>query len=224
MARYILVMTLIASVLMAAGCRQQVPEANSPEPENGGAGQALESAEPQVQGNPAGESAQAPVDTKEEGVEPAVSPEQTAQDEDAKNTIQYAGMTWYTDLQAAMEKAKAEKKDLLLNFSGTDWCYWCQQLDKEVFSQEAFQQEAKKHFVFMLADYPADQSKLSEEQMRKNQQLAQMYGIQGFPTIYLARPTGEAYARTGYREGGAEAYVQHLLELKQQAAQNGRMQ
>ena len=38
-----------------------------------------------------------------------------------------------TDYKAALAKAKAENKDVLIDFSGSDWCRWCVKLDKEVF-------------------------------------------------------------------------------------------
>ncbi len=53
---------------------------------------------------------------------------------------------------------------------------------------------------------------LSDELKAQNQALAQKYGVRGFPTIILLSPEGELIARTGYRPGGAEAYVAHLKE------------
>jgi len=41
---------------------------------------------------------------------------------------------WLTDLDAAKKQAAAEKKDILIDFTGSDWCGWCIKLDKEVFS------------------------------------------------------------------------------------------
>ena len=41
---------------------------------------------------------------------------------------------WTQDFAAAKARAKAEKKDLLVDFTGSDWCGWCIKLDNEVFS------------------------------------------------------------------------------------------
>lgn len=47
----------------------------------------------------------------------------------------------------------------------------------------------------------------------QNQQLAQKYGVRGFPTVLLLDENGEVLARTGYQRGGAESYVEHLKEI-----------
>jgi thiol-disulfide isomerase/thioredoxin len=38
------------------------------------------------------------------------------------------GLSWETDISVAMEKAKKEGKDILINFTGSDWCGWCKKL------------------------------------------------------------------------------------------------
>ena len=57
---------------------------------------------------------------------------------------------WKEDFAAAKKQAAREKKDLLLDFTGSDWCGWCIKLDREVFSQERFLEEATKHFVLVI--------------------------------------------------------------------------
>lgn len=123
---------------------------------------------------------------------------------------------WQTDFDAAVESARRQGKDVFINFSGSDWCYWCQRLEKEVFSKDAFWQEAADQFVFVLIDFPNDKSQQSDALQKQNEKLAQQFGVQGFPTIVLADATGEAYARTGYVEGGHERYLEHLKELRTQ--------
>ena len=50
----------------------------------------------------------------------------------------FAASGWDDDYQKALAQAKAEKKMVLLNFTGSDWCGWCIKLDKEVFSKAEF--------------------------------------------------------------------------------------
>lgn len=125
---------------------------------------------------------------------------------------------WIQDFAAAKAKAKAEKKDLLVDFTGSDWCGWCIKLDNEVFAKEAFQAEAPKHFVLVKLDYPRDQSILTEEIVKQNAELQGTFNIQGFPTILLMSHTGLVYGQTGYQEGGPEAYNQMLAEMKKKGA------
>ena len=44
------------------------------------------------------------------------------------------GDGWLTDYTKAQAQAKAEKKLLVMDFTGSDWCGWCIKLNKEVFS------------------------------------------------------------------------------------------
>ena len=119
---------------------------------------------------------------------------------------------WMTDFAAAKAKAKAEKKDLLVDFTGSDWCGWCIKLDKEVFSQEAFQNYAAEALVLVELDFPRGKDQ-SAELKAQNKALAEKYGIRGFPTILILSPEGELIEKTGYRRGGAESYVEHIMGI-----------
>lgn len=120
---------------------------------------------------------------------------------------------WQTDFKAAQAKAKAEKKLLLLDFTGSDWCGWCIRLDQEVFNTEAFRSEAPKHFVLVQLDFPQGKE-LPEALAAQNAKLADQYSVQGYPTILLLDADGALVARTGYRPGGEEAYLKHLGAMR----------
>ncbi len=124
------------------------------------------------------------------------------------------GEGWSHDFEAAKKQAAEEKKDLLMDFTGSDWCGWCIKLNDEVFKHEPFKEGVKDKFVLVELDYPQDKSKLSEETIQQNEKLQEKYSIQGFPTILLCDAEGRPYARTGYQPGGAEKYVAHLNELR----------
>lgn len=119
---------------------------------------------------------------------------------------------WMTDFPAAQTKATGEGKPLLLDFTGSDWCGWCIRLDREVFSQAAFKDFAASELVLVELDFPRGK-KQSAEVRAQNEALAAKYGVEGFPTLILLSAEGDVLARTGYREGGAEAYVEHLQAL-----------
>ena len=61
---------------------------------------------------------------------------------------------WGDDFDKAMTQAKTEKKLVLLDFTGSDWCPWCMKLDKEVFAKPDFKSYAKDHLVLVTVDYP----------------------------------------------------------------------
>jgi thioredoxin-related protein len=116
---------------------------------------------------------------------------------------------WMTDFKAASEKALAESKYLLMDFTGSDWCGWCIRLDKEVFSQKEFKDFAADKLVLLKLDFPRRKT-LPDETKKQNAELAQKYRVQGYPTILILSPAGNLVKQTGYLEGGAAAYVEHL--------------
>jgi len=125
----------------------------------------------------------------------------------------FASEGWETDFEKASAKAKAEGKHMLIDFSGSDWCGWCIKLDKEVFSKDAFKAYAKENLVLILADFPRDKSAQSAATQKQNIALKEKFGVRGFPTVFILDPTGEPVAKTGYRDGGPEAYVEYIKTL-----------
>jgi len=126
------------------------------------------------------------------------------------------GAGWLSDMEAAKKTAAEKNRPILVDFSGSDWCGWCMKLDKEVFSTEQFRKFAADNLVLVLADFPRRKEQ-SAEQRKANDALAEKYNIEGFPTVLLLDASGRELARTGYRPGGAEAYVKHLKELVEKA-------
>ncbi|MBT3381048.1 MAG: thioredoxin family protein [Lentisphaerae bacterium] len=119
---------------------------------------------------------------------------------------------WLTDFEEAKKIAAEKKRPILIDFSGSDWCGWCIRLDREVFSKAEFKAYADKNLVLLLADFP-NGKELPEKTVEQNRSLARKYGVQGFPTVLLLGADGETKGRTGYQEGGAGAYVEHLKTL-----------
>ncbi len=129
------------------------------------------------------------------------------------NSLHAGGEGWTSNFEAAKKQAAAEKKSLLIDFTGSDWCGWCIKLNKEVFAHDAFKNGVKDKFILVELDFPRDKSKITEEIAKQNEALQAEYSVQGFPTILIADEKGRPFARTGYKEGGPEVYVTHLNEL-----------
>src|SRR5881628_3741355 len=77
---------------------------------------------------------------------------------------------WLTDLPKAQAKAKEEKKLVMLDFTGSDWCGWCIKLHKEVFSKPEFAEYAKDNLVLVEVDFPRAKTQ-TEELKKANQSL-----------------------------------------------------
>jgi thioredoxin-related protein len=119
------------------------------------------------------------------------------------------GLNWENNLETALQQAKKENKAVLVNFTGSDWCIWCKRLSSEVFQQKEFKKYADESLVLVMLDFPKDKPQTPETQSY-NRDLAQKYGIQGFPTILIFNSQGKMVAQTGYQPGGPEKYVEHI--------------
>ena len=120
---------------------------------------------------------------------------------------------WLTNYKQAQETAKTDKKLLLVDFTGSDWCGWCIKLDQEVFSKPEFKEYASKNLVLMEADFPRAKQ-LSATEQSQNEQLAQQYGIQGFPTIVVLNSDGKKVGEVGYTPGGPAAFIAALEKFR----------
>jgi len=125
--------------------------------------------------------------------------------------VEEAGI-WTTYSQAALDKANAENKNILLDFTGSDWCGWCVRLDKEVFEQPEFIDYAKESLICIKVDFPR-RKQIDPEQAKVNKELSKKMGVRGYPTILILNPDGKVVGKTGYKRGGAVPYVDHIKEM-----------
>jgi protein disulfide-isomerase len=119
---------------------------------------------------------------------------------------------WLTDFSKAAAAAKAENKLLLLDFTGSDWCGWCRLMQREIFSQPAFEEYAKKNLVLMTVDFPRAKP-ITMEVRKQNQMLAEKFEIHSFPTIVVLNGDGKPLAMLGYMPGGPEAFINELKQV-----------
>jgi len=119
----------------------------------------------------------------------------------AKPSASHAKINWLLDFGKALEKAKAENKPLIVLFTGSDWCIWCKKLDADTLSKPEFAGHAGKNYVMVLCDFP--QANADAAQIKKNQSLAQKFGIEGFPTLVLIDANSGKSAKFGYAQANS---------------------
>ena len=119
---------------------------------------------------------------------------------------------WSTNYQEAVAKAKAEKKNIVLFFTGSDWCGWCKKMENEILMTPDFAKTAGNNFVFVMLDFPMNKT-LPSQISDQNNDLKQKYGITGYPTIIVLDSNENFVAETGYRSGGGKAYADYLMGL-----------
>src|SRR6476660_8890674 len=100
---------------------------------------------------------------------------------------------WLSNIDQAKKEATESHKNILVNFSWSDWCGPCIRLHKEIFESEAFTNYANDHLVLLNADFPRlKKNQLPKEQQGKNDQLADQYNKDGkFPLTLLITPDGK---------------------------------
>lgn len=120
---------------------------------------------------------------------------------------------WQSDLSVARHQAMKTRTPVLLLFTGSEWCSYCIQLEKEVLSTPAFAAWAEKAILVKL-DYPA-KTERSPEKLAANKALADLvalkeaYKVPGFPTAIWLDANGQELARAiSYKKGtGPKAYL-----------------
>jgi len=123
------------------------------------------------------------------------------------------GEGWTTDYQKALQSAKAEKKLVVLNFTGSDWCEWCIRLQKEVFSQPKFKEYAAKNLVLVEVDFPIGKTLPAQVSKQNEGLLAKFDGDQIFPTIIVLNSDGKKVGELNYVPGGPDAFLAELKKL-----------
>ena len=116
---------------------------------------------------------------------------------------------WNTNFEDVKAKAEKENKNILLVFSGSDWCGPCIKLDKVVWKSADFQAEADKNWVIYKADFPKKKAnQLSPELVESNNKLAEKYNKNGsFPLVVLLDKKGKVIGMTGFKNVSAPDYI-----------------
>jgi len=121
---------------------------------------------------------------------------------------------WLTDLPKAQAQAKKENKQVLMDFTGSDWCGWCIKFNKEVLSTPEFVAYAAKNLVLVEVDFPRKKEQ-SAELKKANKALGIKYKAEGYPTFVVLDKDGKEIGRQeGYAAGGPTAFIAKLDGFK----------
>jgi thioredoxin-related protein len=120
---------------------------------------------------------------------------------------------WQPDFESAKKLAADNHKNILLNFSGSDWCGPCIQLHKEVFESNAFKDLADQSLVLYKADFPRNKkNQLAKAVQQNNEALADKYNPLGkFPYTVILSPDGKVIkAWEGYPNNNSAQFIEQL--------------
>lgn len=116
---------------------------------------------------------------------------------------------WKSSFEEAKNQALAENKNIVLVFSGSDWCAPCIKLDKTVWQSAEFKKESETNWVIYKADFPKKKAnQLSPTLNETNKKLAEKYNASGnFPLVMLLDKTGAVLGVEGYKNYTASDYI-----------------
>jgi len=119
---------------------------------------------------------------------------------------------WKYDFDEATALAKEKDQNIVLLFTGSDWCPPCIRLERKVFSDPEFKAFADEKLIWVKADFPKrKKNRLPKIQKKKNFELADRYNKKMvFPVILVIDKEGKVLGATGYRKMSAKKYIKLL--------------
>ena len=123
---------------------------------------------------------------------------------------------WKLDFDEAKQLANEENKNIIIVFSGSDWCAPCIKLDRNVWQSEVFKKVADENWIIVKADFPRKKAnQLEDAQMTKNRKMAEKYNIEGsFPLVVILDKSGKVLGKMGFKNVSSEEYVKMIQEIE----------
>lgn len=118
------------------------------------------------------------------------------------------------NFEQSLEKGKETNKNVLLFFSGSDWCAPCVKFKKHFVETEAFKTFSSENLVVFNADFPRlKKNQLPNNITKENETLADKYNTTGiFPLILLLNPKGEVLKK--WEQYPTETLDEFIAKLK----------
>jgi protein disulfide-isomerase len=124
-----------------------------------------------------------------------------------------AKAVWIEDIDEAFRLAKDQKKQVFVDFTGSDWCYWCILADKNIFTTKEWAEFSGK-MVCLKVDFPQQAAKKpSADVQLKRREFAKEFGIRGFPTFVLASPDRREIARFSAGKKRAGEFIEEVKKV-----------
>ncbi len=119
---------------------------------------------------------------------------------------------WNYNFEEAKKLAAEQNKNIVIVFSGSDWCAPCIKLDKNIWQSDAFKKEAGDNWIIVKADFPRKKANtLSKEQTEHNRKLAEKFNLEGsFPLVVVLDKTGKVLGKMGFKNVSPEEYIKMI--------------
>lgn len=119
---------------------------------------------------------------------------------------------WNYNFEEAKKLAAEQNKNIVIVFSGSDWCAPCIKLDKNIWQSDAFKKEAGDNWIIVKADFPRKKANtLSKEQTEHNRMLADKFNQEGsFPLVVILDKNGKLLGKMGFKNVSPEEYIKMI--------------
>ncbi|MGY4386467.1 thioredoxin-related protein [Pedobacter sp. UYP24] len=124
-------------------------------------------------------------------------------------------LSWMGNMDEAIKQAGDSHKQILINFSGSDWCGPCIRLRKEILETKIFENYAVDHLILVRADFPRQKkNKLLAVQVKLNEAMAEKYNPDGkFPYTVLLDEKGKLImAWDGFPDESPDQFVAEIVK------------
>jgi len=128
---------------------------------------------------------------------------------DKSDALNSRFVKWHDEFDDATEEAGKLGLPILMLFTGSDWCYYCKELEKNVFSKNEFDQYVKQNLVLLKLDFPSAGVKPRLEDHYRA--MRAKYEVTGYPTVFLLTSEGKQIKRYGgYGKETVSEYIERV--------------
>ncbi|MEZ4788104.1 MAG: thioredoxin family protein [Flavobacterium haoranii] len=123
---------------------------------------------------------------------------------------------WVNNFDSAKKIAKQENKNIIMIFSGSDWCAPCIRLDKNIWQSQEFKEESTNNWVTMKLNFPRKKAnQLPADEEKHNRELAEKYNKEGnFPLVVILNPEGKVLGKLGFKNVSPSEYIKLIKEYE----------
>jgi len=123
-------------------------------------------------------------------------------------------ITWLENLEEGILEAKKNNKEIILLFSGSDWCKPCIELKSNVLNSTHFKQKTIEKYTFVNIDLKRNQSDITKKEISYRERMFEQYNPNGyFPYLLVLNSNGEILKTiNGYKGQTVESYTAELIK------------
>ncbi len=127
--------------------------------------------------------------------------------------ISVADISWHLNYDKALKESKKENKNILVYFTGSDWCAPCKKLKSDFFETEDFK-IASEDYILLYVDIPMNKDLLTSDQLAHNKALLPRLNKKNvFPLFTIVDPKEQQLDKmSGYNMTGEIRYHLEFME------------